>query len=214
LKNIGSSDMKVEEPSFLNASLQLGALDALDFLWMTGGENRPGSWLLRKETLTVGKERKFDSYDPFPGAADSKFEFKMGSASYAPWFALYDHSSRQGVFVGFDYFGRWASSVIAAQNQSITMQLRLAGYRQVIAPGSSITTPKAFTGLYRDDLDNAGNELLDWQYQYMWDYTRPGWFPAVRMLGFWWNGTPWKDPGNTWLGGNGDTVSAYRAVFR
>jgi hypothetical protein len=138
----------------------------------------------------------------------------MGSASYAPWFALYDHSSRQGVFVGFDYFGRWASSVIAAQNQSITMQLRLAGYRQVIAPGSSITTPKAFTGLYRDDLDNAGNELLDWQYQYMWDYTRPGWFPAVRMLGFWWNGTPWKDPGNTWLGGNGDTVSAYRAVFR
>jgi len=213
-KNIGSSDMTIENPSFLNASPELGALDALDFLWMTGGENRPGSWLLKKETLTVGKVRKFDSFDPFPGASDSKLGFKMGSASYAPWYALYDHQSREGVFVGFDYFGRWASTIMAAQNQSIRMQLRLAGYRQTIAPGRSITTPKAFTGLYRDDLDNAGNEVLDWQYQYMWDYTRPGWFPAIRMLGFWWNGTPWKDPGNTWLGGNGDAVSAYRAVFR
>ena len=213
-KNIGSADMTVQDPSFLTTSTQLGALDSLDFLWMTGGENRPGSWLLKKETLTAGNEHKFDSYDPFPGAADSKVEFKMGSASYAPWFALFDHRLKQGVFVGFDYFGRWASTVMAARDQSITMQLKLAGYRQVITQGRSITTPKAFTGLYSDDLDNAGNELLDWQYQYMWDYTRPGWFPAIRMLGFWWNGTPSKDPGNTWLGGNGDAVSAYRAVFR
>ena len=32
--------------------------------------------------------------------------------------------------------------------------------------------------LFRDDLDNAGNELLDWQYRYLWDYTREGWFPG------------------------------------
>lgn len=213
-KNTGSSDMTIENPSFLNVSPELGALDDLDLLWMTGGENRPGSWLLKKETLTVGKVRNFDSFDPFPGASDSKFGFKMGSASYAPWYAFYDRQSREGVFVGFDYFGRWASTIMAVQNQSIRMQLRLAGYRQTIAPGRSITTPKAFTGLYREDLDNAGNEVLDWQYQYMWDYTRPEWFPGIRMLGFWWNGTAWKDPGNTWLGGNGDAVSAYQAVFR
>jgi hypothetical protein len=63
-------------------------------------------------------------------------------------------------------------------------------------------------------LDNAGNVCLDWQYQYLWDYTRAGWFPAIRMLGWWWNGTPWKDPGNTWVGGNGDANSAFRKVFR
>ncbi len=34
------------------------------------------------------------------------------------------------------------------------------------------------------------------------------------MLGWWWNGTPWKDPGNTWVGGNGDQDSAFRKVFR
>ena len=213
-KNVGSGDLTLADPRFLSNTSRLGSLQSLDFLWMTGGENRPGSWLLKKETLQANHVRNFDAYDPFPGAADSKFGFKMGSASYAPWFALYDRASRQGLFIGYDYFGRWASSFAPAEDQSVTSHFKLAGYHQTLAPGASMTTPKAFTGLFHDDLDNAGNELLDWQYQYLWDYTRPGWFPAIRMLGWWWNGTPWKDPGNTWVGGNGDRDSAFRKVFR
>jgi hypothetical protein len=213
-KNVGARAVVVEDPRFLSASVRLGQLNSLDFLWMTGGENQPGSWLLKTEGLRPGQERKFDSYDPFPGVKKSKFEFKMGSATYAPWFALYDRPSKQGMFIGFDYFGRWNSTFAPAQDQSVSSQFKLAGYRQALAPGASITTPKAFTGLFHDDLDNAGNEVLDWQYQYLWDYTRPDWFPGIRMLGFWWNGTPWKDPGNTWVGGNGDRDSAYRKVFR
>jgi hypothetical protein len=213
-KNVGPTSLAVTDPSFLSTASRLGGLRSLDFFWMTGGENRAGSWLLKTETLQANRLRKFDSYDPFPGAKDSKFGFKMGSASYAPWFALYSRSSKQGMFIGFDYFGRWATSFAPAQDQTVISTFRLAGYHQTLAPGASITTPKAFTGLFRDDLDNAGNELLDWQYQYLWDYTRPGWFPAIRMLGYWWNGTPWKDPGNTWVGGNGDRDSAFRKVFR
>ena len=212
--NAGSSDLTIENPQFLTTAVRLGPFNSLNFFWMTGGENRPGSWLLKAESFQANKSRTFDSFDPFPGAADSKFGFKMGSASYAPWFALYDRSSKQGLFIGFDYFGRWTSSFIPAQDDSVTVQLKVAGYRQTLAPGASVITPKAFTGLFRSDLDNAGNELLDWQYQYLWDYTRQGWFPAIRMLGWWWNGTPWKDPGNTWVGGNGDRASAFRKVFR
>ena len=37
-----------------------------DFHWMTVGENQPGSWMLRTESLEAGKPRPFDSYDPFP----------------------------------------------------------------------------------------------------------------------------------------------------
>jgi hypothetical protein len=213
-KNVGSANVTVADPRFLNAASRMADLKSLDFYWMTGGENRAGSWLLNTEALQANQSRNFDSYDAFPGAKDSKFEFKMGSASYAPWFALFSRSSKQGLFMGFDYFGRWASSFAPGQDQRVTATFRLAGYHQVLNPGASITTPKAFTGLFRDDLDNAGNELLDWQYQYLWDYTRPGWFPAIRMLGWWWNGTPWKDPGNTWVGGNGDRDSAFRKVFR
>ena len=213
-RNAGSRPVTIEEPFFLRGGFTLQHLPTSDLLWMTGGENRPGSWLLKSEKLALRKRRDFDSYDPFPGAADSKFGFKMGSATYAPWYALYDRDDKQGMFAGFDYFGHWAASFTPSTVNSVNFGLQVKGYRKILNPGETVTTPKAFTGLYRNDLDNAGNECLDWQYQYLWDYTRPGWFPAIRMLGWWWNGTPWKDPGNTWVGGNGDSASAFRKVFR
>lgn len=213
-KNHGSSSIPMQNPVFLKTGVHFNQLNSVDFHWMTGGENRPGSWDLRTETMKPELRRRFDSYDPFPGARDSKYEFKMGSASYAPWYSLYDNSSREGIFLGFDYFGHWTSSFGPDRNGVVSIQLAVAGYNQLLRPGESLRTPASFTAMFRDDLDNAGNECLDWQYQYMWDYTRPGWFPAIRMLGWWWNGTPWKDQGHTWVGGNGDRGSAFRKVLR
>ena len=66
-------------------------------------------------------------------------------------------------------------------------------------------TPKAFVGLYQGDLDEAGNACLDWQYRYLWDYTRDGWFPAIRMQGVWPRGVS---------GEGNDLDSAYRKLFR
>jgi hypothetical protein len=214
LRNAGTGPVKIEEPRFLNALVRATGRDAVDFYWMTGGENRPGSWVLKTETLPERKSRDFDSYDPFPGLAGAKYGFRMGSSTYAPWNALLDKTTRQGIFLGWDYFGHWASRFEAEADGRIRIEFRVAGHRQTLAPGQELATPQAFTGLFSDDLDNAGNECLDWQYRYLWDYTRPGWFPAIRMLGWWWNGTPWKDPGNTWVGGNGDQDSAFRKVFR
>ena len=213
-KNLGPQDLRIDEPRFLTVAANLGQLTQIDFHWMSGGENRPGSWVLKTEALQSGSSRKFDSYDPFPGAAKAKYGFKMSSAVYAPWNALFDRASGQGLFIGFDYFGHWASGFMAREDGSLRGEFRVAGHHQILRPGESLVTPKAFTGLYTKDLDNAGNECLDWQYRYLWDYTRADWFPAIRMLGWWWNGTPWKDPGNTWVGGNGDQHSAFRKVFR
>jgi hypothetical protein len=57
-----------------------------------------------------------------------------------------------------------------------------------------------------------GEEILEWQYRHLWDYTREPWFPAIRPLGYWWNGTSWGPTG--WLGGGADMESTYRKVFR
>ncbi|MEN6535752.1 MAG: hypothetical protein ABFD89_18960 [Bryobacteraceae bacterium] len=213
-RNLGSQRLQIDEPRFLTIATTLGQFDKIDFHWMTGGENCPGSWVLKTEALQPGSPRRFDSYDPFPGTAKSKYGFRMGSASYAPWNALFNRSSGQGVFIGFDYFGHWMSGFSAGEDGAVRGEFRVAGHHQLLAPSESLVTPKAFTGLYTNDLDNAGNECLDWQYRYLWDYTRADWFPAIRMLGWWWNGTPWKDQGNTWVGGNGDQDSAFRKVFR
>jgi len=402
-KNVGTGSLRVSEPGFLNITTKPGAPESLDFYWMTGGDNRPGSWELKKELLQSGKPRIFDSYDPFGGTAAGNFvgdgvfakvlqndqqiwpskdgheedwadvsygwmyvanatsnvplrtsidvtagdklyfilnrfgspdldtttfdptityadgeahsaskefsaeqgkngwqyqyigqgefyettkggkyldlvyndvaqrwtkpqdkekeplfiaagaihpgkedvalvwtapkagriqiagvltnvsnppvpgggrSFRMGTSSYAPWNALMDRATGEGLFIGWDYFGHWASAFTATTSGAVTAQFRVAGYDKTLQPGESLTTPMAFVGLFQKDLDEAGNECLDWQYRYLWDYTRPGWFPGIRMLGWWWKGTSWQDPSSSWTGKPADTNSAFRKVFR
>jgi hypothetical protein len=383
--NAGNSALKIIEPGFLNETIRPGDAEAIDFHWMTGGENSPGSWLLKTEKLSASKRRTFDSYEPFtaaptfPGdgvkarillngrqvwpasgwlssanatvsapvdfsvnvAAGDKLAFlvnmngnigfdttaidptirydggethlaskefsdkqgtndwryqyveggkyvdlvyypapkqwrkekdnatgtpfvgagnqhpdvnqdavrvwtapktgrvrvtatvcnsgnqpvntsiggtnygeRMGSTSYAPWYALLAKDTREGVVVGWDYFGHWASSFERQPSGTVTIRLKVAGHKQTLAPGESVTTPKAFVGLFRDDLDEAGNEVLDWQYRYLWDYTRRPWFPAIRVLGYWMKGTGGGQPGVGWTGGKPDWASTFRKVFR
>ncbi|MCE5197965.1 MAG: hypothetical protein ABFD54_06795 [Armatimonadota bacterium] len=211
LKNVGTTTLKITDPGFLSFATKVGSASSLDFLWMTGGRNIPGSWNLQKEKLSKDKARVFDSFDPFPGS-DLKYGQRPGSESYAPWFSLYGNDTNNGLFVGWDYFGHWASSVSLDDNaDAVTTQLKIAGYNKSLEPGESVSTPKAFIGLYNNDLDNAGNECLDWQYRYMWDYTRDRWFPGIRMLGNWSAGTQW---GKNWSGGDGDFQSCFLKVFR
>jgi hypothetical protein len=384
VKNAGNQPLVVVDPGFLTETVRLGEPENLDFHWMTGGENQPGSWMLKTEKLNSAKPRAFDSYEPFQGgsttfladgiyatillngkpvwpangaqhvadatvkaavdcevsvAAGDKFAFvvnmnhsigwdttafdptityddgethvaskefsdkqgqngwryqyiegqqyvdlvyysgpkqwrkekdnatgtpfvgvgdqhpdanqdaarvwtvpkagrvhvaatvcntgnvpgvaggygfRMGSSTYAPWNALLAKDTGDGVVIGWDYFGHWASSFHGNADGSVTAELKVAGHKQTLAPGELLTTPKAFVGLFRDDLDNAGNEVLDWQYRYLWDYTRDKWFPAIRVLGYWMKGTAWGEPGSNvgWVGGNPDMESAFRKVFR
>ncbi len=149
-----------------------------------------------------------------PLSADDKSGFRAGSSSYAPWVAFYNHAKKDGLFIGWDYFGRWASSYALDGRGGVIARMHLAGYNRSLMPGETVQTPKVFVGLFQGDLDDAGNTLLDWQYRYLWDYTRDGWFPGIRMLGDWWKGTSWGLPEGSWTGGGGDYDSTFRKVFR
>ena len=54
-KNAGTVPLPIPEPCFLNLTVQPGAAQSPDFSWMTGGENNPGSWNLKTESLEPGK---------------------------------------------------------------------------------------------------------------------------------------------------------------
>ena len=69
--NAGHEPLRLVEPGFLSLATRQGKPSALDFHWMTGGENQPGSWVLKTEKLTAAKPRTFDSYEPFPSAGPS-----------------------------------------------------------------------------------------------------------------------------------------------
>jgi hypothetical protein len=413
LRNAGATPLKISEPRFLGLTASVGKPDSQDFYWMTGAENQPGSWELKKENLEPGKAREFDSYDPLGGTAEGNFvgdgvlarvlrisdhqiwpkggwqgpsgnyigtlweylpsstvtiplettldvaagdkiafilnkygtptsdrtafdptiayadgethtaskEFspdqgkngwwyesveggdarpgtsnfagfwranpqyvnlvykcsteqwrkpadnaaesafisademhpgsgqgvariwrapkagkiritaslvnvgnppvpgggrhlRAGSSTYAPWNALMSREDGEGLFVGWDYIGHWASAFEQRPDGSVDVGFRVAGHHQSLAPGESLTAPMAFVGLFTQDLDNAGNECLDWQYRYLWDYTRDAWFPAIRISGWWWKGAAWFDLLNFGSESPSDFDSIYRKVFR
>jgi hypothetical protein len=127
------------------------------------------------------------------------------SSVYIPWFSLFDRAGKDGVFVGFDYYGRWAAPIGARGGGGTSLSLEIPNYDHELAPGESVESPKAFTGVYVNDLDDMTNRLLDWQYRYMWDYTRKPYFGAIRMLGYWYNGSQWT--------GSWDQVGTLQKVF-
>lgn len=131
--------------------------------------------------------------------------FRLGTMTYAPWFAL--QTAGRTAFLGFDCMAHWHAEAAGG-----ALAVRLAGYGRDLAPGDAVRTPSAFCGLIGDDLDEMGQELLEWQYRYEWQWTREPWFPAIRMLGYWMKGTNWGTFG--WVGGGADMESAYRKVFR
>lgn len=149
------------------------------------------------------------------GLGISSGEHRMASKSYAPWYALHDRTTGDGLVIGWDYMGHWSSRFTGSDKGIVEGSLRVAGHRQTLAPGQEVTTPRAFVAVFREDLDHAGNELLQWQYRYLWDYTREGWFPAIPMLVNWHKGTGWNRPGVSWWGsGDTDIPSQFTKIFR
>jgi hypothetical protein len=61
--NAGETPLTIVDPAFLNLCVGMGDPATTEFLWMTGGENNPGSWVLQAERLEAGRPRTFDSYD-------------------------------------------------------------------------------------------------------------------------------------------------------
>jgi hypothetical protein len=113
----------------------------------------------------------------------------VGSAGYGsdtPWLALWDRVRQNGFYAGD--VGSVGSPTDSNQGISAGevpggVSVLMVAPDQALAAGATLTTPKAFTGVYKGDLDDMTNRLLDWQYGYMWDYTRAPYFPGVRDEG-------------------------------
>ncbi len=214
IKNVSGHPLTLSDPSFLQMSILQREVPQIDFSYMTGGMCFFGSWILKTLPLGAGFARNFDASDPpecLPGGNCPK-AWAMGTSIYAPIQVYFDRKTRDGVFVGWDYMGRWASQVGNYENGSVNVTLKVMGYKKVLFPGEIVETPKAFTGTFESNLDEMGNQLLDYQYRYKWDYTRQDYFPAIQMLGYWWNGASDYDPRHH--GEDVEPVSTFRKVFR
>jgi hypothetical protein len=187
--NTGSVAHALAQPSFLEQRVMGNAVADTDLTYMNGAYQ----YTLQKIALTPDYSRVFDSYD------DGTFH--ETTTFYEPWFSLFNRVTGDGVYLGFDYFGRWAMSAGVADGTGTSLSLALPNYDAPLAAGASISSPKAFDAVYKTDLDDMTNRILAWQYTYMWDYTRTPYFGAVR------------NEGQTYQTGDGDPSGQLQQVF-
>ncbi len=195
VENSSESSVRLEHVEFLRSRVQPSIAQNFQFNYLTGGGNYNGSQLLKSEPINASHHRTLDSNGGIqPG----------NYSSYLPLVFLLDSragagvSANEGLAVGWDYLGHWRFQIEAQQSSPLEMSLELAGFEKDLAPGASIETPKIFTAPFSGGVDELGNQILDWQYAYLWEFTNPEYFAKTRCA------VDWPDP---WVG-EGGTPSA------
>ena len=219
-KNTAASARTLARPSFLHQRTGASDVADTDLRFMTGaaagyeGTLTGRSWTLRSTALTSTYLRAFDSYDAMSCGVNATIQtcptqtWRETSSIYVPWFNLHNRRRDDGIAVGLDLHGRWRAAIGSVDGAPGGLSVTLPNYDGAVAAGESVTSPRAWLLAYAGDLDEMTNRLLDWQYRYLWDYTRAPYFGGVRMLGWWQAGAPYNIPG-----GFKDPTGALQKVF-
>jgi hypothetical protein len=106
---------------------------------------------------------------------------------YVPWIALQRaHDPGDGWFLAQEYLGPWRMTVDHASPSSIAVVSSLpAKDFTALAPGAHLEIPPLTLGVFKDDLDDMGVRVYDWQYEYLWDYTNPDYYARPKWLVPW-----------------------------
>jgi hypothetical protein len=186
LENSSDKMIRISHLDFLDSRALGSTAQNLQFNYLTGGGNYNGSQLLKTEPVGPGYQHILDSNGGIQAGSYSGF---------LPLVFLLNQNANEGVAVGWDYLGHWRFEIEHKESQQLAMRLELAGFEKDLAPGGQIETPKAFIAPFSGGVDEMGNQLLDWQYAYLWEFTNPEYFAKTRWAVDW--PEPWVGEGGT-----------------
>jgi hypothetical protein len=186
IENTSMRTLQLDELFFFNTRCLGSDPDSLKLSYLSGGGNFNGSQLLKTEQVHRDYRRIFDSN---VGVQKGNY------SAYLPLMLLRDITSNDSLAIGWDYMGHWSLQVGDFAGEQIGVALQVAGFDQALLPGNRVTTPKAFAGAMSGDLDEIGNQILDWQYRYLWEFTNPEYFGKTRWAVDW--PSPWIGDGGT-----------------
>ncbi|MGA2984675.1 MAG: hypothetical protein ABSG32_12735 [Terriglobia bacterium] len=161
--------------------------------WIGGGSHKSTDEL-QSDDFKVTKARTFYSMSGQPDyRADDIYS---GSASYHPYFVLEDPKAGEGFFFGFNYLGPWSTRIwnpgdhmIQTEGALFPIQSQLELHTEPLDPSGAFDVPNSFLGVFKGDLDAAGEQLQDWQATFKWDYTRERYLFLSTIYD-----THWDDP--------------------
>jgi hypothetical protein len=147
------------------------------YAWQGGGAG-PGTNQLLVDPPGQRPNRTLCSWAGQPNyRADDVFD---GSSSYHPYMVLEDGPNAEGLYLGIRYLGPWEARFWQAQyggehgarrDECYLASIGLAKHVEHVAPHATFVAPAAFVGVYAGDLDDAAEQLHDWQATFKWDYT-------------------------------------------
>jgi hypothetical protein len=185
IENHSHGSTQISQVDFLHSHVSTSIAPDLQFNYLTGGGNYNGSQFLKTEPIGPGYRRTLDSNGGIqPG----------NYSSFLPLIFLLNRSTTEGLAVGWDYLGHWRFEIGDQGGVPLGMSLELAGFTKDLASGARLETPKVFLAPFSGGIDELGNQLLDWQYAYLWEFTNPDYFAKTRWA------VDWPEP---WVGEGG-----------
>jgi hypothetical protein len=175
-ENTGSDPLALECPAPFTFRMRQDSADSLTNYWMCGGTSAPNAGQLESARVGASYHRAL-----------------MGAMTdnYVPWMALVGSGKRDdGCFVALDHLGNWTLSLDCAGGEAILSSSApvLADYQ--LPPGKRVQLPLVTLGVFRDDLEDMGRRVYDWQYQYLWDFTKTDYYARAIWVTSWFYCTP------------------------
>ncbi|MHB9037816.1 MAG: malectin domain-containing carbohydrate-binding protein [Armatimonadota bacterium] len=168
IKNAGSKPMKPGFfPQIFSMSLRGDDADLFTHYWMVGGNNKDDQGMLQSADVTQSYHKRVGSH---------------GQWTYAPWTAMErKNGEKDGWFTELDYMSNWAMSVDHENGGPVTVTANIPElqFSKDLQPGEQMSLPMTTFGVFRKDLDDMGQRIYDWQYTYLWDYTRSDWYSQM-----------------------------------
>jgi hypothetical protein len=169
--NAGAGNARWGGRTIFTLPVEPGA-DPFTLWWMVGGNSQPDQ----------GKLLTADVGAPF------RQEIRAGATTqFVPWMALGRKTPPgDGCFLDIDFLGSWRMDCVReARGPAIlsadASQIATLG----IEPGRTLRLPTVTVGVFRDDLDDLGRRLHDWQYEYLWGWTHDDWYALMPFTVAW-----------------------------
>lgn len=201
--NIASTTEQLSEISMNLMDIDYKVAKGLRLHYWQGG----GSWKNTNHEFVDSMKWASHTFHSDAGANDYRVDDNYsGSSSYHPYFVL-QHDTGEGMFFGFNYLGPWSMKfwsdyrfppdeevkswgLLVEYRRNFYVNSQLEQHQQTLKPGESFEAPNSFIGIYKGDLDNAGEQLQYWQAAYKWDYTREKYMYGGNM----WNANWFRKP--------------------
>ena len=178
-ENTGKSTQTLQSPTPFSMALNGQDLTSMTRHILYGGTSRPNQGVLSSTSITL----------PYHQALLGE-----KTDNYVSWMALqHKTGSQDGWYLALDYLGTWLMSLDNEAQKAALFTVAmptLANYS--LTPGERLELPLITLGVFQKDLEDMGQRVYDWQYEYMWDFTNPdfyaqtkwgpAWFPCTRNL--------------------------------